>query len=156
MAKIHYEADGAVSAERFITALTDFSERRPKLWPNLDAKYFTLHELGDRWAEVTEGTDVLGGVWAREHYDWSQPGLVRLRLVEAVDFRPGTLIDYQVADRPDGGCHVAVDFQRTAASLRGRFVGVVVQLTGTRRFTKDLHETLDRLARSSSRSSDGA
>ena len=150
MAKIQYEADGAVSAERFIAALTDFSERRPDLWPNLDAKYYELHERGDTWAEVTEGTDVLGGVWAREHYDWSEPGFVRLRLVEAIDFRPGTRIDYHVTARPDGGCHVTVDFQRIATSLRGRFVGVVVQLTGTRRFAKDLGETLDRLARSPS------
>ena len=124
MARIHYEADGAISADRFIAALTDFSERRPELWPSLDAKYYKLHELGDAWAEVTEGTDVLGGVWGREHYDWSQPGLVRLRLVEAVDFRPGTETDYRVSPLPDGGCHVAVDFQRIAASPRGRLVGV--------------------------------
>jgi hypothetical protein len=150
LAKIHYEADGAVSAERFIAALTDFSERRPELWPNLDAKYYELHELGDTWADVTEGTDVLGGVWGHEHYDWSEPGLVRLRLVDAADFTSGTLIDYRVTSRPDGGCHVVVDFQRIAASMRGRFVGVVVQLTGKRRFAADLRETLDRLARSTS------
>jgi hypothetical protein len=150
VAKIHYEADGAISADRFVAALVDFSERRPALWPNLDAKFYELHELGDTWAEVTEGTDVLGGVWARERYDWSEPGIVRLRLVEARDFRPGTLIEYRVASRPDGGCHVAVDFQRIAASLRGRFVGLVVQLTGSRRFAADLRETLDRLARSDS------
>ena len=150
MAKIRYEADGAVSADRFIAALTDFSERRPELWPNLDAKYYALHERGDTWAEVTEGTDVLGGVWAQEHYDWSEPGLVRLRLVDARDFRPGTLIEYRVTPRPDGGCHVAVEFQRVAKSLRGRVVGLVVQLTGSRRFAADLRETLDRLARSPS------
>jgi hypothetical protein len=150
VARIHYEADGAISADRFVAALVDFSERRPALWPNLDAKFYELHELGDTWAEVTEGTDVLGGVWARERYDWSEPGIVRLRLVEARDFRPGTLIEYRVASRPDGGCHVAVDFQRIAASLRGRFVGLVVQLTGSRRFAADLRETLDRLARSDS------
>ncbi len=148
MAKIHYEADGAVAAERFIAALTDFSERRPELWPNLDAKYYELHERGETWAEVTEGTDVLGGVWAREHYDWAEPGFVRLRLMQAADFRPGTHIDYRVTGRPDGGCHVEVDFQRIATSLRGRFVGVVVQLTGRRRFAADLRETLERLARS--------
>jgi len=150
MAKIHYEADGAVSADRFVAALTDFSERRPELWPNLDARFYELHELGDTWAEVTEGTDVLGGVWAREHCDWSEPGLVRLRLVHARDFRPGTLIEYRVTARPDGGCHVAVEFQRVAKSLRGRVVGLVVQLTGSRRFAADLRETLDRLARSPS------
>ena len=149
MAKIHYEADGAVSAERFIAALTDFSERRPALWPSLDAKFYDVHEVGDSWAEVTEGTDVLGGVWAREHYDWSEPGRVTLRLVDSIDFWPGSLIDYRVTAGPDGGCHVAVHFQRRAASARGRLVGVAVQLTGKRRFEADLRETLDRLAQSS-------
>jgi hypothetical protein len=146
MAKLHYEADGRIAAERFIAALTDFGERRPELWPNLDARYYQLHELGDTWAEVTEGTDVLGGVWARERYDWSEPGLVRLRLVDAVDFRPGTTIDYRVTPLAGGGCHVEVDFQRIAASLRGRIVGVAVQLGGARRFAADLRVTLERLA----------
>jgi len=148
VAKIHYEADGTVSAERFIAALTDFSERRPELWPNLDAKYYELHELGDTWADVTEGTDLFGGVWAHERYDWSEPGHVQLRLIEAVDFSPGTVIDYRVTSRPDGGCHVAVDFQRIAVSARGRLIGLLVQLMGRRRFAADLRETLDQLARS--------
>lgn len=96
---------------------TDRFQRAPAgLWPNLDAKYYVLHELGATWAEVTEGTDLLGGVWAREHYHWSEPGLVRLRLVTSIDFRPGTLIDYHVTSRPEGGCHVAVDFQRIATT----------------------------------------
>lgn len=147
MAKVHYEADGPIAADRFIAALTDFGPRRPDLWPNLDAKFYQLHELGDTWAEVTEGTDILGGVWARERYDWSEPGIVRLRLVDAIDFQPGTVIEYRVTPRDDGGCHVAVDFQRIAASARGRIVGVAVQLAGARRFTSDLQVTLIRLSR---------
>jgi hypothetical protein len=146
MAKIHYEADGAVSAERFIAALTDFGEGRPDLWPSLDTKFFHLFARGDTWAEVQEGTDVLGGVWGRERYDWSEAGRVTLTLLESPDFRPGTVIDYRVAARPDGGCHVTVDFERIAASPRGRFVGAIVQLTGAGRFSKDLRETLSRLA----------
>ena len=146
MAKIQYEADGPVSAERFIAALTDFSPRRPELWPNLDAKYFRLHELGDTWADATEGSEFLGGVWARERYDWSEPGIVRLRLVEAVDFRPGTEIVYRVVGRPGGGCHVVVDFQRIAASLRGRVVGALVQMAGALQFRNDLRVTLERLS----------
>jgi hypothetical protein len=145
VARIHYEADGPVPPERFIAALTDFSDRRPELWPGLDAKFFKVHELGDTWAEVTEGTDVLGGVWGRERYDWSQPGLVRLKLIDSADFKPGTVIDYRVTPGSAGGCHVAVDFQRIARSLRGRFVGTVVQLTGGRRFGGELRIALDRL-----------
>ena len=145
MAKIHYEADGAIAPERFIEALTDFGPDRPALWPNLDTKFYQLHELGDTWAEVTEGTDILGGVWARERYDWSAPGIVRLTLIDAADFRPGTVTEYRVTAGADGGCHVAVDFQRIARSLRGRVVGMVVQLGGSRRFAADLRETLARL-----------
>jgi hypothetical protein len=148
VAKIHYEADGSISADRFIAALTDFSERRPELWPNLDDRFYELHDLGATWADVTEGTDVLGGVWAKEHYDWSEPGIVRLRLMDAIDFRAGTEIVYRVTAGPGGGCHVTVDFQRIASSLRGRVVGVAVQLSGARRFTADLRVTLERLARS--------
>ena len=147
MAKIHYEADGPVAADRFIAALTDFGPSRPELWPKLDAKYYELHEVGDTWADVTEGSEFLGGVWARERYDWSEPGVVRLRLREAIDFKPGTEIVYRITGRPSGGCHVAVDFQRVAASLRGRVVGALVQLAGARQFRKDLGVTLDRLSR---------
>ena len=147
MAKIHYAADGPITAERFIAALTDFGERRPELWPNLDTKYFRLHERGDTWAEVTEGTDILGGVWARERYDWSEPGIVRLRLLESADFRPGTVIEYRVTPNADGGCHVEVDFQRIAKTLRGRIVGVAVQMAGSRRFVADLDQTFAHLAR---------
>ena len=146
MAKIHYEADGPITADEFISALTDFGPRRPELWPNLDAKYYKLHELGDTSADVTEGSEFLGGVWARERYDWSEPGVVRLRLREAIDFKPGTEIVYRVTSRADGGCHVAVDFQRIAASLPGRVVGALVQLAGARQFRKDLGVTLDRLS----------
>jgi hypothetical protein len=149
VAKIHYEADGPVAADRFIAALTDFGPSRPELWPNLDATYYKLHEVGDTWAEVTEGSEFLGGVWARERYDWSEPGVVRLRLTEAVDFKPGTEIVYRVTGRPDGGCHVAVEFQRIAASLRGRVVGALVQVAGARQFRKDLGVTLERLSRTS-------
>ena len=146
MGKVHYEADGSLSAAAFIGALTDFGPDRPDRWPNRDLKYYELHELGDTWADVTEGTDVLGGVWARERYDWSQPGIVTLTLQEAIDFRPGTLITYRATDRADGGCHVAVDFQRIAASLRGRIVGLGLQVGGARRFRSDLEVTLARLA----------
>lgn len=97
MATIRYAADGAISPERFIAALTDFSDRRPALWPNLHGKWFKVHERGETWAEVTEGTDILGGIWARERYDWAEPGQVVLRVVESPHFRAGTAIEYTVS-----------------------------------------------------------
>lgn len=148
MARIQYAAEGSISPERFVAALTDFSDRRPDLWPNLDAKFYRLHELGETWAEVTEGTDVLGGVWAREHYDWSEPGHVQLRLVDSPHFRAGTTIDYRVTPRPGGGCHVDVVSERIATSVQGRLIGLILAVIGTRRFANDLRTTLERLASS--------
>lgn len=107
---------------------------------------YRLHELGDTWAEVTEGTDVFGGIWAREHYDWSGPGHVQLRLVESPHFRAGTTIDYRVTPGPGGGCHVEVVSERIATSVQGRLVGLILQVIGTRRFANDLRTTLERLA----------
>jgi hypothetical protein len=144
MAKVRYGVDGATSAERFIAALTDFSDRRPAIWPGLSANLFTVHELGATWADVTEGTDVGGGVWARERYDWSTPDVVTLTLLDSADFRPGTVTRYRVTSRP-GGCHVEVEFHRIAHSLRGRLVGAAVQLFGARRFAGELSTALARL-----------
>lgn len=145
MARIHYEAEGQIGPDRMIAALTDFTERRPRLWPGLSARLFQLHGLGESSAEVTEGTDVLGGVWARERYDWSVPGLVRLTLLEAPDFATGTTIEYRVTARSGGGCHVAVDFHRIACSPRGRLVGAIVQLRGARRFAAELRTAMARI-----------
>ena len=146
MATIRYSADGPVSPDRFIAALTDFSDRRPTLWPNLDAKFYRLHERGDTWAEVTEGTDVLGSITARERYDWSEPGRVVLRLVESPHFRPGTTIEYTATPRPDGGCHVDVVSSRIRTSLPGRLIGWILQVVGKRRLARDLQTTLSRIA----------
>ena len=66
MAKIHYEADGTIAPERFIAALTDFSPRRPELWPNLSPAFFKVYDVGATWAEVQECPYVLGGPCARE------------------------------------------------------------------------------------------
>jgi hypothetical protein len=146
LARLHYQADGAISPERFVAALTDFSDRRPALWPNLDLRFYELHAIGDTWAEVTEGTDVLGGIWARERYDWSEPGHVRLTLIESTHFRPGTTIDYHVSARPGGGCHIDVDLHRIATSLPGRVIGAILTVIGTRRLASDLRTTLARLS----------
>jgi hypothetical protein len=128
----------AISPEQFIAALTDFSARRPEPWPNHDTRFYELHELGDTWAEVTEGTDVLGGVWAREHYDRSEPGHVQLRLVESPHFEAGTTIDYRVTSARGGGYHVEVVSERIATSVPGHVVGLILRVIGTRRFATDL------------------
>jgi hypothetical protein len=145
MARIHYEADGALPAARFIAALTDFTDRRAAIWPGLSPRLYRLHQVGDTWAEATEGTDVLGGIWARERYDWATPGVVTIRCLESPFFRAGATVTWR-ASPTASGCHVEVDMHRIARSPRGLLVGAIVQLMGARRFGAELRTALDRLA----------
>jgi polyketide cyclase/dehydrase/lipid transport protein len=144
MARVRYAAHGTLPPQRFINALTDFSDRRPAIWPGLSPRLYEVHEVGDGWAEATEGTDVLGGIWAREHYEWSA-GVVTIRCIDSPFFRAGTTTTWRVSPTP-GGCRVEVDLHRIARSPRGLLVGAIVQLGGSRRFTAELRTALARLA----------
>jgi hypothetical protein len=145
MARVQYAADGALTAQQFIAALTDFTERRPAIWPGLSRNLYRVHEVGDTWADATEGTDVLGGIWARERYDWSTPGVVTIRCLESPFFRAGVTTTWRASPTATG-CHVEVDLHRIARSPRGLLVGVLVQLMGKRRFSLELRTALARLA----------
>ena len=68
MPRIEYSVDTDLAPERVLAAITDFSDRRPDLWPNISRKFWKLHDRGENWAECTEGSDVAGGIWARERY----------------------------------------------------------------------------------------
>jgi hypothetical protein len=145
MARVRYEAGGRLMAQQFIAALTDFTDRRPAVWPGLSPRLYRVHHVGDTWAEATEGTDVLGGIWARERYDWSTPGVVTICCLESPFFRAGVTTTWQVSPTASG-CHVEVDLHRMARSPRGFLVGAIVQLMGKRRFSAELRTALARLA----------
>jgi hypothetical protein len=73
MPHVVVDVDADVPAERMMAAATDFSERRPELWPNISREFWKLHDQGPSWAEATEGSPT---VWARERYEWSENRVV--------------------------------------------------------------------------------
>ena len=100
MAHVVVDKDTSVTPQEVIGALTDFSERRLELWPNIDRKYYKVHQVSNSSADVTEGSRGLGGIWERTHYDWSEPGKVRIRVEDSNAFRPGSYWIYAVEARP--------------------------------------------------------
>src|SRR3954449_11323028 len=95
MPTIRAHAAGPVPPEQVLAVLTDFSEARLERWPNLRGR-FVLHELGDGWADVTEGSTVLGrAVRERGRYTWNA-GLVRLEIGESDIRKPGSVWQYTV------------------------------------------------------------
>lgn len=145
MAHVVTDLDTTASPERVINALTDFSQRRFALWPNVERKYFKVESASDVSAEVTEGSGVFGGVWERGRYDWSQPGTVRIDVTDSNAFQPGSFWVYEVTPRGNGGSHVRMEFERRPRNLKGYLVGGLLSLVGKQLYTKQLGETLRRL-----------
>lgn len=144
MAHVSADKDTTLPAQAFIGALTDFSDRRIELWPNIDRKYYKVHDVARTSAEVTEGSR---GVWERTRYDWSEPGKVRIQVQDSNAFRPGSWWLYTVQPRPEGGSHVHLEFQRRARNVKGLLLSGLLTLFGRKIFGDFLAETLRRLER---------
>jgi len=144
MARVSGEVMSSTPAEVVLRALTDFSPRRPELWPNIAPKYYQVHSVGTTEADVTEGSSAFGGVWERTRYDWSEPGVVLIEVEDSNAFATGSWWRYQV--EPVGsGSRVRFQFDRRPKNLKGRIVSFLLALAGKRVFTKSLEETLRRL-----------
>jgi hypothetical protein len=142
MAHVSVDKDSTVSPQAIVGALTDFSEKRLDLWPNIDRKYYQVHQLSRTSAEVTEGSR---GVWERTRYDWSEPGTVRIQVQDSNAFRPGSYWVYSVQPRPQGGSHVHLEFQRTPRNAKGLALSALLSVAGRKIFGDFLDETLHRL-----------
>ena len=144
MARVSGEVTSSTPPEVFLRALTDFSPRRPELWPNLSPKFYRVHSVGPTEAEVTEGSSAFGGVWERARYDWSEPGVVLIEVEDSNAFAAGSWWRYQV--EPVGsGSKVRFQFDRRPKNLKGQLVSALLGVAGKRVFTKSLEETLRRL-----------
>jgi len=84
MTTIHTVTSSPLPAARVLEAAFDFSDRRAQVFPAVSLDYLEVHELGDSWADVTEGTRAGIGInWERCRYDWSQPGSVTATVTDS-------------------------------------------------------------------------
>lgn len=142
MAHVSADQDTTVPPQAVLGALTDFSDKRLELWPNIDRKYYKVHQLTETSADVTEGSR---GIWERTRYDWSTPGRVRIEVLDSNAFRPGSYWIYSVEQRPEGGSHVHLEFLRTPRNAKGLALSALLSVAGRKIFGDFLAETLHRL-----------
>ncbi|MGH2724144.1 MAG: SRPBCC family protein [Actinomycetota bacterium] len=145
MLEITFTMDTPVPSERILAAATDFSERRPERWADIDPNVYRVHGAGDTWAEVTEGERTLGGIWARERYDWSTPGVVRAEVQDSNVFGTGSSWELRAAPREVGGSTVHWTTHRVDKGFKGRFLVLMMRLAGRQELRKRLRRTLDAL-----------
>ena len=146
MAHVELDIDTSLSLETVISALTDFSERRPEIWPGLHSSLYEVHSLGDTWAEVKEGSRAPGmTVWAIEGYEWSSPGTVKWTIKESNLFAPGGSVSAQVRPSPGGGSRIHVTWNRTGVGFKGRMLVGIIKLSGGKPVAASIKAGLDKM-----------
>jgi len=141
MAEIHVSVDSSLPPEAVLGAATDFSKHRLEIWPTIDPEVYGVEALDEKSAVVREGTHVLGGLWAKERYDWSEDGVVRATVMESNTFRTGGIWQMTVRPTDVGGSHVELLWNRRGSGLKGLVVLLAMRLTGKARLEAGLHET---------------
>jgi hypothetical protein len=152
MGSVHVQAHGAFPPERFLAALTDFGPGRSEVWGNSDDGQLTVHDRGETWAEVTEGSTAPGGIWQRLRYDWATPGVVTLDVLDSNAFGPGSRWTYRLEPK-DGGTDVDLSIRRVPTTTKGRIFDVLLSLGGGFYFARDLRRSVRRLESRSTTSS---
>lgn len=137
MAAVSFTIDSPRHPDEVIGALTDFTDRRPDLWPSIDRSVYTVHEVGDGFAEATEGSDVMGGIWARERYEWSN-GHVRATLVESNFWHPGGTWQATITPHDGGGSRIEVTRDRDPKVLKARILEAMMRIVGAKILAADL------------------
>lgn len=145
MGKVHVRQHGAFPPERFIAALTDFGPDRGELFGNSEPDQLQVHDRGDTWAEVTEGSQAGGGIWQRYRYDWSTPGLVTLDVLDSNAFGQGSRWVYRVTSDAAGESDIDLTIRRIPTTTKGRVLDALLRFGGGAFFSRDLRKTVRRL-----------
>ena len=74
---MRFEITTKASPGQVLSALADFTERRPQIWSRtLDPRTYEVRAQGDTWAVARESTSG-SPFWVVCRYDWSDPDEVR-------------------------------------------------------------------------------
>ncbi len=152
MPRIEFRVESDLTPERVMAAATDFTEHRPDLWPNLSRRFYKVHDEGEGWCECTEGSDVAGGIWARERYEWADTS-IRGTVVDSNVFRRGT---WELRAEPDGrgGSRITVVNDRVPKG-RGLMFAPMMMVAGRKLLSGHLRKTLALIAEQSTVASEG-
>jgi hypothetical protein len=130
MLTIEVTTETSASPDRVLEAGRDFTDWRAEAWPNVKADRLVVHDRGETFAEVTEGTFFFGLLWERCRYDWSEPGCVRATVIDSNVVEPGSTWELCATPR-EGRTDVTVTAHRTfRKSPKGRMASAINHTIG--------------------------
>jgi len=128
--------------EQFIAALTDFGPTRSEIWVNSQPKFLVVHDQGDTWADVTEGSSAAGAIWERLRYDWSNPNDIVLTTTDSNTWGSKSGHRYTLTSSADGSTTLRAVMVRDGISIKGRFIALLLKLMGKSFLGKSLRTSL--------------
>ena len=140
MATIHFTTTTTVTPEQFTAAVTDFGPGRSQLFGNTDDGRLEVHDQGPGWADVTEGK---GPAWERLRYDWSDPNRISMKTTDSNTWGGASSHTYTFDRRADGTTGIDVVVVREGKNLKGRAIGAMLGLIGTRFFKGQFDKTVE-------------
>jgi hypothetical protein len=150
MPKVEMDIETTLPPERVIAGLTDFSGRRPEIWPGITPSLYEVYSVGETSADVQEGTKSPGmTVWAKEHYDWATPGKVTWTVKESNFCAPGSNVSASVEPREGGGSIIHLLWDRTPTSFTGRLATFLIVRTKGKPVLASMKKGLANLERES-------
>ncbi len=133
MTSIRFQLTSTLSESEVMSVLTDFSLARADRWPSIDADHLEVHQLGEDWAEVTEGT---ASAWERARYDWkAAEGRVDITTLDSKVFGSGGGWTFQLTPTDDGTL-VDVELVRHPTGVKQKLIASLLPLIGPASFKK--------------------
>lgn len=148
MSRVRFEIITRASPDQVREALTDFTDRRPRIWNRtLDPKSYELRAQGVEWAVAREST-AGSPFWVVCRYDWSDPTAIRWTIDECSWGGSGTG-SVRVVPANSGGSRVNAEWTCTSASRRrDRLLLLLLDRTMSRAIAWTWTSALNRYARS--------
>jgi hypothetical protein len=128
MTKVDVTSETDLAPDLVWAAVIDFTDDRPRLWPNIEPSLYKVHSVEPGRADAQEGSkSPLGRIWAREHYEWDDAAMeLRATVVESNLFVPGGTGVFKVVPRDGGGTVVQEHYDRERVGLRGKIMDLLM------------------------------
>jgi hypothetical protein len=112
---MRFEVTSHASPEQVREALTDFTDRRTRIWNRtLDPMTYEVRAVGDTWAVAREST-AGSPFWVVSRYDWSNPSAIRTTVEECSWGGSGTGL-FRIDPVDGGGSRVHAEWTHTGAT----------------------------------------
>lgn len=146
MPSVEFDLETSVAPDNVRAALIDFSRHRPEIWPGISPSFYHVYDVGESSADIREGTKAPGGaVWAKEHYDWSDPQTVRWTVRESNFCEPGSYVAATITPRDGGGSNVHIEWNRTPSGVKGRLLVRMILMSKGKPVAASLRKGLAKL-----------